>query len=207
VTARYDDFNRADSNTSLGTPSDGGAGYTVLGSGTWGIASNKAYQVTNAIGATLAVLDWGTADVDVSLTFPVVSASAFGLAFRVTDANNYWFVKNTGSAWQLHLFLSGGDQGADPNAYSAAAVNGDTVRVVASGTGTGAILVYVNGTLRITSSQFETFAATGTKHGMYQFFDNSVRFEDLGPPGGGGGGTAAPVSLAHSFARTRAATY
>lgn len=184
MTARFDDFNRADSNTSLGTPSDAGAGYTILGGGTWVIASNKAYQVTGGIGATLAVLDWGTADVDISLTLPVVSAAALGLAFRVTDINNYWFVANTGTVWELHLFTTGSEV-VDPNKYTAAAANGDIVRVVTSGTGTGAIQVYINGTLRITSSQFETFSSTGTKHGLYQFFDNSVRFEDLGISGGG----------------------
>jgi hypothetical protein len=53
ATSRLDDFNRANSSTTLGTPSDGGSAWLV-DQGTWGISSNQAYSVTYADGDRIA---------------------------------------------------------------------------------------------------------------------------------------------------------
>jgi hypothetical protein len=177
VANRSDNFNRADSATALGTPSDGGSDW-VAGSGTWGISSNQAYCVSAGGGIVRAYLEASVANVDVSVTFAVVQANVTGLLFRYADEANNWVVYNDGSAWRL-LLRTGGSDHTDPNNYAVAAANGDVVRVVASGSGAGAIQVYINGTLRITSSQFETFGATATKHGLWCNFSTGSRWDNF----------------------------
>ncbi len=185
MTLRYDDFDRGDSASSIGSPSDGGSAYTVTG--TWGITGNKAYcpnpSGSGSLGA--AVLDTGSADMDQSVTFagPIVS-SAQGLVIRYVSATDYWIVRNVSNVWKLSLWAFG-SYFDDPNTYAAAASPGDVVRCTVTGSATGAFKVYINGTLRITSSQFETFEATGTYSGLFVSFDTTTTFDNFGPPPGG----------------------
>lgn len=83
---RYDDFNRANSTSGLGNPSDGGSAWVTL-SGTPGISGNKAYHV-GASSAAAVKLDHDNANVEVSAIL-AQSFSSVGILGRIADNNNY----------------------------------------------------------------------------------------------------------------------
>jgi hypothetical protein len=74
-------FNRANS-PSLGSP------WRVLGSGQFGIASNRATSTTAAASYPIAVID--TRNVNMSVSASVTPGT--GVAFWVTDSGNWWSV-------------------------------------------------------------------------------------------------------------------
>lgn len=90
-----DDFNRANSTTSLGSPVTGGP-YTVQ-SGVWGISNNEAYLSTAPSNAHVTFP--AAINIDLSARIPVTPSSSLqpGLTFRYADVNNHWLllVRNT----------------------------------------------------------------------------------------------------------------
>lgn len=154
----YDDFNRANSTSSLGTPSGEGTGYTAA-TGTWGIQSNAAYVSSNP-GRSRALIT-GSASADVDLTFTTPSGTGFrGITFRHTDASNHWVI---GVASGLYLQLR--DGGSTTNLIDNYAVPSGTltIRLICIGR---VIAVYINqrliscieNTARQTSSGIGLFA-------------------------------------------------
>jgi hypothetical protein len=92
----FDDFNRADSNTSVGTASDGTAWQVI--SGTWGISGNKMYAVSAvSSGSATVPIIVKTVGLDCSLkytiTWPTTGASSVSTIFRYQDANNYMLLQ------------------------------------------------------------------------------------------------------------------
>src|SRR4051812_21781255 len=101
---RMDDFTRADSPTSLGTPSDGGSAW-VAQSGTWGISSNTAIYTQDAVlgAATLATLE---SDGAVSATI-ATAAAVYGIVARLSDPNNYLFFNQFAGSLQIGKNVGG----------------------------------------------------------------------------------------------------
>lgn len=158
-----DDFNRADSTTTLGTSSSGHA-WTALG-GTWGISSNKGY-IQDATGVKPPYLESGVSDCTVKAVLNKSDASnnlnRFGIAFRISDASNFiyaYFI--TSSQARLFKFEAGvGTQIG--SATGLTETNGDSLSAVLSGT---SIIIKHNTNTII--SVTETFNQTATKHGLY----------------------------------------
>lgn len=93
----YDDFNRADSSTSVGTASDGTPWQVI--NGTWGISGNKMYAVSavNTGAATVPIIV-KTAAVDCSMKYTITwptstQVSNMSTIFRYQDANNYMLLQ------------------------------------------------------------------------------------------------------------------
>ena len=87
-----DNFNRADSASSLGTATSGQA--WVNWGGTAGISAGQAYLPSAA--NTKMVIDTGLSDLKASIEIPVID-NQFWLIFRGQDTNNYWrFGQNSG---------------------------------------------------------------------------------------------------------------
>lgn len=83
-----DDFNRADSASSLGTSSSGHL--WVAPTGTWGIASNKAYAPSASDGQ-VAYIDAGITDVLVTATVSGLTGGGYaGLIARAPDSDNFY---------------------------------------------------------------------------------------------------------------------
>jgi hypothetical protein len=103
-----DDFNRANSTTSLGTATSGQAWSNVLGDN-FGIDTNEAYvhnpsqaTFTNFAGVPkhVAVIDSGRSNQDINVRVdPSPTSPNFGIVARYVDANNFLFVffRNTSS--------------------------------------------------------------------------------------------------------------
>lgn len=83
-----DSFDRADA-ASLGTCSNGIASWTAT-SGSWAIASNQATSATSASSYPLASIPSATASSDNDIRVDIPSGAGQGIAFWVTDANNWY---------------------------------------------------------------------------------------------------------------------
>lgn len=159
-----DSFTRADSTSALGTTTTGSKTW-VQTAGTWGIATNKAYVSSGtASQVCIAAVDATVADCTIAATFTAGAASNTGLAFRVTDASNFYQVDtHVGGTASIAMFKCvGGAFTAISIPATAAFVSGDVLTVVLLGS---SITLKKNGTTfaTVTDSTF----TTQTKHGMY----------------------------------------
>ena len=166
-----DDFNRADSTTTLGSTTTGQAWAVSATGGVTaqaGINSNRAYFSSFSGSATaFAVIDAGIADVTLEVTFPIAYTDQ-GLTWRYVDVNNQ-FAMNKTTAYRR---LAGGF--ATLVTFSQAFTTGDRVKVTAFG---NFHTIYKNdvqvGTF--TDANFNT----ATKHGIASFNDTAGRFDDF----------------------------
>lgn len=155
---RSDNFNRADNTSSLGTPSDGGSAW-IAATGTWGVVSGQP-QTSSPVAYGMAVLECGSADVDIQVTVTSTSANTTLMLWaRASDASNallaYYYNNN--------IYIQRYQSGSATTLTSAActfAVN-DAILFHAQGT---ALSVKKNGT--VVASTTSSFNQTVTKHGI-----------------------------------------
>lgn len=123
-----DDFNRADSTTSLGVTSTGAVTWEPL-SGTWGISANQGYQPGDDA-AGVAVVNVGSANHYAEAKIVTVG-SISAVVVRCSAADSRYGLTCTGGSMALYRF-SGGQSTlvGSPGSFAA----GDTVRLTASGT-------------------------------------------------------------------------
>lgn len=175
----YDDFNRADSTTVIGTPSDGGPAW-VVGSGSWGINSNQLYCSVSESGAYVT-RDAGTNALDFSLKLngsPYNSLSPVnGLYFRFADVDNTMFLNFSGRMLGLRKKVGGVKTtiGTDYTGATGTIVTGDVISV--SVTAGGLITVKQNGITRITHS--DNANSANTKIGVFTNSFINYRYDDL----------------------------
>ena len=178
---RSDDFNRADSTLSIGSPSDGGGAYTVNNS--WGISTNRAYKLATANTWEFAVLDAASAVVDVSVTIQTIGRG--GPAARYADLNNAIFVAVEATQTQMYKRVSSTFTQLG-STYTNTAVAGDvwTLRV----TSANAISALKNDVLRI-GPVTDAAGSANTKHGM-AVYNIATRLDSLSIVDTAAGGTA-----------------
>lgn len=165
----YDTFNRADSTTSPGSPTHGGA-YTVR-AGTWGIASNNLRAVTSTAEAMLTFPGAIDFDATVKMTTPGPNS---GLLFRWVDANNTWLCQmNTSEV--IHLYRRVGGTWVSMRNLGRVTVAGDVVRIVAIGP---RIWCYRNGVLVATIGDQFYSVATDIM-GFRASTDTTARFDEI----------------------------
>jgi hypothetical protein len=158
-----DDFNRTDSASTMGNLDTGQT--WVPNSGTWGIASNKAYEAGAAPSQTTTVFESGVSDCSVEVTFSTFDDS--GLCFRSSDDSNNIITNAT----NVFKRVAGG--------FTSLAVmstfgTGDVMKITGSGSG---ITVDLNGSGVAGFS--ESFNNTATKHGLRQNATTNGRFDDF----------------------------
>jgi hypothetical protein len=171
MTNRTDNFNRADSTTALGTPSDSGSNWVAL-TGTWGIGTNKGYPVSVS-GEGVAYLESSIADCDVQVTTPVVSNDC-GIQCRVVDASNMiigWVAASTG--WRIYKLVAGTYTQLGSTA-SGTPANNDVLKMNMSG---NSLTFYANGVSKVAVS--DSAHNTATKHGLRSYNTTSVTFDDF----------------------------
>jgi hypothetical protein len=156
---RLDNFARADTSSAIGTPSDGGSAWSQL-AGTWGIASNTAYESSGAASESIVVVESSAADVTVQVKISTFGNDA-GIVIRASDVNNYLVVRINGSTVDLYRVQSGSAT-LIGNLGGAVAASGDMWTVRASGS---TISVYRN-LAQLGSDQTSSFNSTATKHGL-----------------------------------------
>lgn len=174
MTDRVDNFNRADSTTALGTPSDA-AGDWVAQSGTWGISSNTAYLVSSASNAS-AVLESSVSNVTASVK--LATASTFvGLVARAADNSNYILAifNKTDTQVLLYKRVAGSFTQLGSTVFGVTINNGDTVSLTIDSA--NLIDAKVNGSSKITFT--DSAGSTNTKCGIWSSTDTVSRFDDF----------------------------
>lgn len=178
----FDNFNRTNSSTGMGTSTSGHA--WTNNAGTLGISSNQSYAPT-ATQLNIATIDAVNADVTVSAKVAALaSGQVLGLVFRYSTTSNYWrWRRTTGNQFQLEKVVSG-----TPTAVGGLMADitaGDTLKVVMNNHN---IELYVNNTF--ISAHEDSFNATATRCGLMT--DNpsgSTRFDDFSVSSEPTGGT------------------
>ena len=165
-----DSFNRANSSGSLGTPSDGGPGYTVFGSGTFSVDNNEA-KYDNASDAS-AVRDAASANVELTAKYLGAGAN-WGIVARLSDNNNKLLLyRQNATTVRFQRVVAGSFLGTVDRSISLASgdtlslrMNGDTMTVRHNGVAVGADFT-------------ESHNNTATKHGLWAF-GSGGRWDDL----------------------------
>lgn len=164
-TLATDTFTRGDG-ASLGTAESGQTWQTIAGTA-FGITSNQASNsdTTNAVcvGGIDAAIANGRVSCSVLRTTQVA-----GVAFRISDASNYWVVSMSGSNTTLVKTVAG-----SPTTVATSAITYGAATVVEVSMSGSAISVSFNGVVRLNAN--DSFNATATIHGIYrqQTVDNS----------------------------------
>ncbi len=202
---RTDDFNRANTASNIGNPSDGGSAWVQL-NGTWGISGNAAYE-SAGISDAVCYLESSVSDGDLSVTVGQIgSGNGWAMAFRISDASNYWYVTAFGG---FALIISKRVAGSDSDIHTTSqTVNtSDVLKVTMSG---NSLTVFVNGSQISALDTTDSFNNTATKVGLCRvtgfgtnLYDD-FSFVSASPPPPG---VAYVPETIHSFARSRAANY
>jgi len=187
---RTDNFNRTDSSTTLNSPSDAGGNYTV-GSGTWGISSNRGYNVSNGTNETV-VLESSQSDVTVQATYSTFNAGAGLCARWADDSNHLLFIADAGTGFRLYKKVAGSFTQLGSTDTSTP-TSGDVCKIVCNGT---SIKCYRNNVELTNLTVTESAGQTNTKHGLISRADTLSFWDDFSITGLGGGAAATYPSLA-----------
>lgn len=189
---RSDTFDRADSTTALGTPSDGGSDW-VADTGTWGIATNRGRNVGGASNE-VARLAGAAAVVNVKADFPTLAGGDCGLTCRSADGSNYWFIRIRTSTSQLLLRkVVAGTFTTEQTTGSITTANDDTWELDVDSANDYRVYRTPSGGSRVqvnTTYAGGTNLASNTGVGLYAQSDNGSRWDNFvatDPAAGGGG--------------------
>lgn len=164
-----DTFSRADNPSSLGTTETGQA-WEIVG-GTWGITNGTMYK--SAGGATTrahAVVDWGSADMSVTVQIPTLGDPPGYpcLVGRFADEGNGYFVQLNPSPGTLTRRVGGANTVVISN--SGTTVAGDVMKLSIREQGGGTVLtVYRNGVQVGTYTDTAVGRPAGTRAGVFSF--------------------------------------
>jgi hypothetical protein len=156
----YASFFAPDSPNTL-VRADTGQPWTAL-VGTWGTRRYQAYlSASSGDGNCATVLDAGIADANISVQLNDVNgASAKGIVFRATDANNFFFAR--GFETNIQVFRKKAGALVQLGAYAGGIAEGDVLAVELFGP---RIIVKQNGITRLTLT--DTFQQKATRHGLF----------------------------------------
>lgn len=158
-----DTFNRADNASGLGIADTGQSWQTI--SGSWQISGNQA--VANGSGNQIAVIPSGISDATI-LANVKSSGNGVGLAFRVVDSSNYWFVHIRNDGFSQLLKVIGGSSTSVGNLASPTYSDGTELKVILNGS---TISLYYGGVLRNTYN--DAALQTATMHGLFASFSGT----------------------------------
>lgn len=166
-----DGFNRPDSTNALGNTDTGNAWEIV--SGDWGISGNAAYTSVASASTSLAVVESGVSDGELSVTISAGITNARNrLIFRYTNVDNFLYVVTTTTGYALSKRQAGSI--STIGNYDITLVNGDVLKVVMRGS---SIKLYINGLLGIDATN--TFNTTATMHGLGIYNSTLARFDNF----------------------------
>ena len=169
VSAITDTFTRADSATSLGTTETGQA-WEIVG-GTWGVTNGTMYKsVGGASTRAHAVVDWGSADMSVTVQIPSRGTAAGYpcLVGRFVDEGNGYFVQLNPSPGTLARRVGGVNTVVISNLGTTVA--GDSMKLSIREQGGGTVLtVYRNGTQVSTYTDTAVGRPAGTRAGVFSY--------------------------------------
>jgi hypothetical protein len=176
----YDSFARADSTTSIGTAETNNTAYGIAStsSSIWGISNNSACFVSaGGTGRHIVWQDIKESDCVIEADIKNVG-SGVGLAFRVTDENNYLYVMISKTYLVLAKRVTANYTVLDdmsPVTEIGRNFTDCKLTIYLKG---GKIKVYADGFLILEG--YDTFNATNTKHGLFSTGeDPNVRWDNF----------------------------
>lgn len=181
--ARSDNFNRADSTSLTGSPSDGGAAYVTPAGGGWGISSNQAY--CSGSDGSINVLEDTISDVTLSVDLAVIGANSnFGIFYRYTNDGQYnaALIRGPSAGGDLRLLTQGSGV---TDSVSHTFVSGDVFVIEANGS---SIVCKVNGATILTATRTENQTATGG--GLRGGGESTSRLDNYSRAAYGSGGSS-----------------
>jgi hypothetical protein len=169
---RQDTFDRADSSTSLGTPSDGGTAWQVAPNSpntVYGISSNQAkrFSTNDVPGGEIAWLETDMSDVEVTVTIANIStggANEMGIVARLTDEQNYIRCRIAPTLVQIAAIQAGATTAIAGTADTVVA--GDVFRLICNGTSIKVIKNPAESPTNTILSGTSSFNQTATKCGL-----------------------------------------
>ena len=185
MTNRTDNFNRADSTTSLGTPSDSGSAWTTYQS-TLGILSNTAYDVAHSVYG-VAGLQSSISDCAVQVTCS--AQGNMSCAARLADKSNFLTAGGDGSG-NLSIYKIVAASFTQLASGTATQAAGDVFKFTVNGT---ALELFLNSVSKLTAAS--NVGQTNTIHGIFDFLSASARFDDFSITALGGGLTATGITV------------
>lgn len=171
---RSDTFTRADSTSSLGTPSDGGSAW-VAQSGQWGIATNRGYKFSDSNVWQHATLEASSSSVDVQVTVQTFRDGA-GVIARVQNSQNLLnFHGFSGTGYRVYKVVANSwTQLGTTNAGTPA--SGDVYKLTVDGSNN--IKGYIGGSLMVDAGA-DSAGSTNTLHGLISYVGDTTRFDDF----------------------------
>lgn len=173
-----DNFNRANSTTTLGSPwVPWGASDSPYNTSVWGISSNRAYLTSVLVNMStiidaVAYVETGTADGTLELDLPTVVSGAALAAFRIVPgtslATRSYFVLYPNDVYWLPA-----GSGGIPLGWGLGLTSGDHIAITLSGS---SITVYKNGVSQGTKTSTNNVSAT--KHGIAST-DITARYDNF----------------------------
>jgi hypothetical protein len=192
LTYRFDSFDRANSTTSINSPSDGGSDWVTPFGAVWGIDTNKAYcfganTVTNQANAVYLESSESNAIIRAKITLGtsgVASTTAF--LVRYVDNNNYYLclfgkLLTNRLVYSITKVVGGVGTSLVSNTDFGAWVSGTEYTFMVK-VNESTITLYNNTTSLV---QYSDSSINGTKHGFRMFTGvgssgNTDRFNDFG---------------------------
>lgn len=161
MTNRTDNFNRADSGSAMGTPSDGGSAWVPYGTSQWGITSNQGYKVATNTANEAAVLESSVSAVDIQATVAAVgSQGGNGPIGRGSSDTDYILTQWLGGSTYIFKKVGGSFTQLATTAGSLSA--GDVLKLRCDSSNN--LTSYRNGSSVITAT--DAAGSTNTQHGL-----------------------------------------
>ena len=162
----WDSFNRADTVSTIGTADSGQTWSTInSSSGYANILTNQLQQYQP--GSNTSLIDSGSGNGDLKVTLINNVAGNYGIVFRVSNSNTYWyFGHNGGYQIQLYKYVNGTQVFAQGTGFSDQNIaNNATIEVIYSGQ---AIIGKYNGAIILNyTDPAPGFNLTSTQVGLY----------------------------------------
>ena len=169
ITYVFDDFNRANNQSSLGNAITGQPWMVQLD--TWGILNNQAYLASSSAQSTAGIDSLHADDIAVQVTFSVNSHEQ-RLIFRYGGIANHWYVRGFGTNYELVKFVS--NSPVPMGTFTTTPVGGDVIRVELVGSN---IVIKVNGNIAITAN--DSFNQSATIHGLGSLTNNTPQWDNF----------------------------
>lgn len=175
-----DNFNRADSATTLGSPwVTWAAAASPNNTSVWGISANQAYLtaqviVSSVLYVAIAYQETGTSDGTLSVDIPTApSTERVLLAFRLDPASGKFHYVTS-----QNLYYWDGISATFITGFGTTVVSGDHLDVVLSGSSITVKLTHLGTTTTVASTSSATQTQTNTKHGLGGG-DVAVRYDNI----------------------------
>lgn len=203
---RSDTFDRADSATTMGSPSDGGSAWVPGTASFWGITSNTAYKATSSSSYEATWLEASSSVVTVQVTLPNIGGTTNdGPVVRAADNSNFIMGQVLSTTQMLLYKRVAGSFTQIGSTYTGTMTSGDVFKLTVNSSNN--ITFQQNGVTRVTGT--DSAGSSNTKHGIFDRVggSTSLNFEDFSITDNAAASVSQKLIFFSQQAVNRSATY